>query len=57
MDELGLNGRKINWIPKFRKLGLRERANFKIGMLFLLPWTIGFLVFTLTNGVADQTTL
>lgn len=35
------------WAPKFRKLSYRERANLKIGIIFLLPWLIGFLVFTL----------
>ena len=47
MDELRMGGRKWSWPPKFRKWGFRERAHFKIGMLFLLPWTIGFLIFTL----------
>jgi multiple sugar transport system permease protein len=53
MDELRLRGRKLTWPPKFRKMGIRERANFKIGMLFLLPWTIGFLIFTLYPMVAS----
>jgi multiple sugar transport system permease protein len=47
MEELRIRGWKWTWPPKFQKWGMRERANFKIGMLFLLPWTIGFLVFTL----------
>ncbi|MBV6468047.1 MAG: Lactose transport system permease protein LacF [Anaerolineales bacterium] len=47
MDKLRAKGRSWNWPPKFRKWGARERANFWIGMVFLLPWTIGFLVFTL----------
>ena len=47
MEELRSKNRKWAWPPKFRKWGVRERTNFKIGMLFLLPWTIGFLVFTL----------
>lgn len=47
MDKLRAKGRSWNWSPKFRKWGARERANFWIGMVFLLPWTIGFLVFTL----------
>ena len=47
MDELRMRGRKLTWPPKFRKMGIRERASFKVGMFFLLPWTIGFLVFTL----------
>ena len=53
MDDLRMSGRKWTWPPKFRKWGFRERANFKIGMLFLLPWTIGFLVFTLYPMVAS----
>ena len=53
MEESRMSGRKWNWPPKFRKWGTRERANFKIGMLFLLPWTIGFLVFTLYPMVAS----
>ncbi len=47
MEELRMSGRKWAWPPRLPKWGKRERANFKIGMLFLLPWTIGFLVFTL----------
>ncbi len=47
MEELRISGRKWNWPPRLPKWGIRERRNFKIGMLFLLPWTIGFLVFTL----------
>jgi multiple sugar transport system permease protein len=47
MEELRMSGRKFTWPPKLPKWGVRDRANFKIGMLFLLPWTIGFLVFTL----------
>lgn len=31
----------------------RTRQNFRIGMLFLLPWTIGFLAFTLYPMVAS----
>lgn len=40
---------KRKWIrpPRLPKWSPRERAHFKVGMLFLLPWTIGFLVFTL----------
>ena len=53
MDGLRLRGRKLTWPPKFRKMGMRERANFKIGMLFLLPWTIGLLIFTLYPMVAS----
>jgi len=47
MEELRLSRRKWNWPPRLPKWGFRERSNFRIGMLFLLPWTIGFLVFTL----------
>lgn len=47
MEELHLRGRRWNWPPQLPAWGIRERRNFKMGMLFLLPWTIGFLVFTL----------
>ncbi len=47
MEELRLSGRKWTWPPRLPQWGVRERRNFKIGMIFLLPWTIGFLVFTL----------
>lgn len=47
MDVIRLSRRKMAWPRKHRKWSARERANLKIGMLFLLPWTIGFLVFTL----------
>ncbi|MFZ5912195.1 MAG: carbohydrate ABC transporter permease [Chloroflexota bacterium] len=47
MEELRLGRQKWTWPPRLRKWGFRERSNFRIGMLFLLPWTIGFLVFTL----------
>lgn len=47
MEELRMSGWKWNWPPRLPKWANRERANFKIGMLFLLPWTIGFLAFTL----------
>ena len=40
-------------LPAIRKWSLRERSNFKIGMLFLLPWTIGFLAFTLYPMLAS----
>lgn len=53
MDELRADTRRISWPPKFRKWGLRERSTFKTGMLFLLPWTIGFLAFTLYPMVAS----
>lgn len=47
MEELHMSKRKLTWPPKFPKWRTSERANFKTGMLFVLPWTIGFLVFTL----------
>ena len=53
MEEVQTKGRKFTWLPKFRKWSYRDRVNFKIGMLFLLPWTIGFLVFTLYPMVAS----
>src|SRR5512145_413767 len=53
MEELQSSERKYTWRPKFRKWSPRERANFKLGMLFLLPWTIGFLAFTLYPMVAS----
>src|SRR5258706_9083630 len=55
MEELRTSGWawKFSWPPKFQKWGFRERGNFKIGMLFLLPWSIGFLAFTLYPMVAS----
>lgn len=53
MDEVQTRGRKFTWPPKFKKWGYRDRVNFKIGMLFLLPWTIGFLAFTLYPMIAS----
>jgi len=53
MNGLQISGRKWTWPPKLQKLGKRERVNFRTGMLFLLPWTIGFLVFTLYPMVAS----
>jgi multiple sugar transport system permease protein len=47
MDALRLRGRKWSWRPRRPAWGFRDRQSFKIGMLFLLPWTIGFLIFTL----------
>ena len=52
MEELRMK-RKWNWPPKLPKWKHRERVNFRIGMLFLLPWTIGFLAFTLYPMVAS----
>jgi len=45
--------RKFSWPPKSLRWGRQKRANFKIAMIFLLPWTIGFLVFTLYPMVAS----
>jgi multiple sugar transport system permease protein len=53
MEMLRGNKRKFSWPPKFPKWGRRERANFRTGMLFLLPWTIGFLAFTLYPMIAS----
>jgi multiple sugar transport system permease protein len=53
MDELQTKGRKFIWRPKFKKWSYRDRVNFKIGMIFLLPWTIGFLAFTLYPMIAS----
>ncbi len=47
MQELRKGGWKRTWPPKLPKWGTRKRASFWIGMLFLLPWTVGFLAFTL----------
>jgi multiple sugar transport system permease protein len=53
MDEVQTKSRKLSWPPKFKKWGYLDRVNFKTGMLFLLPWTIGFLAFTLYPMVAS----
>lgn len=45
--------RKWDWPPRLPKWRRREKINFKVGMLFLLPWTIGFLAFTLYPMVAS----
>jgi len=52
MEELQIK-RKWTWPPKLPQLSHRERLDFRTGMLFLLPWTIGFLVFTLYPMVAS----
>ena len=52
MLEFNLRGKWI-WPPRLPKWGHRDRVSFKTGMLFLLPWTIGFLVFTLYPMVAS----
>ena len=43
MEEMG----KFKWRWQKKKWSARDRRNFRTGMLFLLPWTIGFLTFTL----------
>ena len=53
MEELRTTGWKFSCPPKFKKWGMNERRSFKIGMLFLLPWTIGFLAFTLYPMLAS----
>ena len=45
--------RKWNQFARLPKWSRRERSHFRTGMLFLLPWTIGFLVFTLYPMVAS----
>ncbi len=52
MEELRMKQRWM-WPPRLPKWSYRERVNFRTGMLFLLPWTIGFLVFTLYPMVAS----
>ena len=37
MDKQQTKKSKFTWPPKFDKWGFRDRTNFKIGMLFLLP--------------------
>lgn len=49
----GLSEQKWVWPPKLTKWKPRERVNFRIAMLFLLPWTIGFLLFTLYPMIAS----
>lgn len=54
MDELSSSRktmRKNEWRPA--RWSRRTRENFKQGMLFLLPWTIGFVAFTLYPMVAS----
>jgi multiple sugar transport system permease protein len=48
-----INGRRVIWPPTFPKWKYRERVQFRIGMFFLLPWTIGFLIFTLYPMIAS----
>jgi multiple sugar transport system permease protein len=52
MEDLQLK-RKRTWPPRLPKWGRRDRINFRIGMMFLLPWTIGFLAFTLYPMLAS----
>ena len=37
---------KLTRLLRFRKWSPPEKHNFRLGMMFLLPWTIGFLIFT-----------
>ncbi len=53
MEGLRLSGTKWIWPPRLPKWAIGERRSFRIGMIFLLPWTIGFLVFTLYPMVAS----
>jgi multiple sugar transport system permease protein len=53
MQGTRINERKWAWPPRFTKWKHRERVNFRIAMLFLLPWTIGFVLFTLYPMVAS----
>ena len=45
MEELGKI--RFKWPPRLPKWSKRDRRNFRTGMLFLSPWLIGFLAFTL----------
>ncbi|MEI6290207.1 MAG: sugar ABC transporter permease [Chloroflexota bacterium] len=50
MEELESGGQKspkIKWRLSKPKWSYREKINLRIGLIFLLPWTIGFLAFTL----------
>lgn len=53
MEAMRLSGWKWTWPPRLPKWGVRDRRSFRVGMLFLLPWTVGFLVFTLYPMVAS----
>ena len=44
---------KFKWPPRMPKWSKQERRNFRTGMLFLSPWLIGFLTFTLYPMVAS----
>jgi multiple sugar transport system permease protein len=55
MDELSSSRKtmgKNEWRPA--RWSRRTRENFKQGMLFLLPWTIGFVAFTLYPMIASM---
>jgi multiple sugar transport system permease protein len=52
MAELQIRG-KAFWPPKLPTWSRTDRRNFKTGMIFLLPWTIGFLAFMLYPMVAS----
>ena len=51
MDEI--NRFRLKWPPRVA-WNRRTRQNFWLGMLFLAPWTIGFLAFTLYPMVASM---
>jgi multiple sugar transport system permease protein len=44
---------KFAWPPHLPKWSKTENRNFRAGMIFLLPWTIGFLAFTLYPMIAS----
>ena len=50
IDAKSLPKRKLFWKMNWNN---RTRLNFRIGMVFLLPWSIGFLLFTLYPMVAS----
>lgn len=53
MQTSRISERKWVWPPRLPRWKPRERTNFRIAMLFLLPWTIGFILFTLYPMVAS----
>jgi len=52
MDGLQMSRQKW-WLPRRWRWNRTERVNFRGAMIFLLPWTIGFLAFTLYPMVAS----
>jgi multiple sugar transport system permease protein len=44
---------KFTWPPHLPKWSKTEKRNFRTGMIYLLPWSIGFLAFTLYPMVAS----